>query len=95
MPSDGLLLNFQERLVNEKVWIVDGRHYERTSNDWLNNLDRRRDEALEALRPVYGRDAALWLRRWRVFYMACAELFGFAGGREWRVAHYLFRRRDE
>jgi len=94
MPSEGLLLNFQERLENDKMWIVDGRHYERTSNNWLDNLDRRRDEALEALRPVYGHDAALWLRRWRVFYMACAELFGYAGGSEWRVAHYLFRRRD-
>ena len=95
MPSEGLLLNFQEHLQHEKMWVVDGRHYERTSNDWLDNLDRRRDEALEALRPVYGQDAALWLRRWRVFYMACAELFGYAGGSEWRVAHYLFRRRDE
>jgi len=80
--------------VNEKMWIVDGRHYEKTANDWLDNLDRRRDEALEALRPVYGRDAALWLRRWRVFYMACAELFGYARGGEWRVAHYLFRKGD-
>ncbi len=94
MPSEGLLLNFQDRLENEGMWIVDGRHYEKTSNDWLDNLDRRRDEALETLRPVYGRDAALWLRRWRVFYMACAELFGYAGGSEWRVAHYRFRRRD-
>ena len=94
MPSEALLLQFQEDLVHEKMWVVDGRHYERTSNDWLANLDRRADEALEALRPVYGADAALMLRRWRVFYMACAELFGYAEGSEWRVAHYLFRRRD-
>jgi cyclopropane-fatty-acyl-phospholipid synthase len=94
MPSEGLLLNFQDRLENEGMWIVDGRHYEKTANDWLDNLDRCHDEALEVLRPVYGRDAALWLRRWRVFYMACAELFGYAGGSQWRVAHYRFRRRD-
>lgn len=94
MPSEALLLQFQEDLVHEKMWVVDGRHYERTANDWLANLDRRSGEALEALRPVYGADAALMLRRWRVFYMACAELFGYADGSEWRVAHYLFRRRD-
>jgi cyclopropane-fatty-acyl-phospholipid synthase len=94
MPSERLLLEFQERLVHEKMWTVDGRHYERTSNDWLANLDRNRAAALAALKPVYGADAALWLRRWRVFYMACAELFGYEGGSQWRVAHYLFRRRD-
>lgn len=92
MPSEGLLPRFQDHLRHERMWVVGGRHYERTSNHWLDALDRRRDEALEALRPVYGRDAALWLRRWRIFYMACAELFGYAGGSEWRVAHYLFRK---
>lgn len=92
MPSEDLLPRFQDHLRLERTWAVDGRHYERTSNHWLDSLDRRRDEALEALRPVHGRDAALWLRRWRIFYMACAELFGYAAGTEWRVAHYLFRR---
>lgn len=90
MPSEGLLLGYQEHLAHEKMWIVDGRHYEKTSNDWLDSLDRRRADALEALRPVYGADAALWLQRWRIFYMSCAELFGYRGGSEWRVAHYLF-----
>ncbi len=93
MPSEGLLLGYQQHLVHEKMWVVDGRHYEKTSNHWLDGLDRRRDEALEALRPVYGADAALWLRRWRIFYMSCAELFGYADGSQWRVAHYLFRKR--
>jgi cyclopropane-fatty-acyl-phospholipid synthase len=92
MPSEGLLLRFQEHLRHEKMWVVGGEHYERTSNQWLDALDRRRDEALEALRPVYGPAAGLWLRRWRIFYMACAELFGYAGGTQWRVAHYLFRK---
>lgn len=94
MPSEGLLLGFQEHLVHEKMWVVDGRHYEKTANDWLANLDRNRRRALELLRGTYGADAALRLVRWRIFYMACAELFGYAGGGEWRVAHYLFRRRD-
>lgn len=94
MPSEGLLLDFQDHLRQEKMWIVDGRHYEKTSNDWLANLDRNRVRALELLRETYGADAALRLTRWRIFYMACAELFGYADGSEWRVAHYLFRRRD-
>lgn len=94
MPSEGLLLDFQSHLLHEKMWIVDGRHYEKTSNDWLANLDRNQARALEILSETYGADAAVRFARWRIFYMACAELFGYAGGGEWRVAHYLFRRRD-
>ena len=73
---------------------MDGTHYEKTSNHWLENLDRRRPAALESLRRVHGGDAAVWLQRWRVFYLACAELFGYSNGEEWRVGHYRFRRRD-
>lgn len=94
MPSEGLLLEFQDHLVHEKMWAVNGRHYEKTANDWLANLDRNRERALELLGAAYGSDAPLRLTRWRIFYLACAELFGYEGGEEWRVAHYLFRRRD-
>ncbi len=94
MPSEDLLPRFQERLIHEKTWIVGGEHYRRTADHWLANLDARREAALEALRPVHGRDSELWLRRWRVFFMACSELFGYEGGAQWRVAHYLFRKRD-
>lgn len=94
MPSESLLLRFQDRLALERLWAVDGRHYEKTANHWLANLDRRRDEALDVLRRAGRGDAELLLNRWRIFYMACAELFGYAGGDEWRVAHYRFRRRD-
>jgi cyclopropane-fatty-acyl-phospholipid synthase len=94
MPSESLLLRFQDHVALERLWVVEGTHYERTSNHWLANMDRNRERGIELLRPVYGKDAALWFNRWRVFYMACAELFGYAGGEEWRVAHYRFRRRD-
>ncbi len=93
MPSEGLLLDYQDHLQQEKMWVVDGRHYESTANHWLANLDRSRPRALELLRAAYGADAALRLTRWRIFYMACAELFGYDDGGQWRVAHYLFRRR--
>jgi cyclopropane-fatty-acyl-phospholipid synthase len=90
MPSEDLLPGLDRDLVVEERWRVDGRHYARTSEDWLRNLDARREEALAAL-P--GPDAALALRRWRIFFMACAELFAFRGGTEWFVAHYRFRPR--
>ncbi|MDE2511894.1 MAG: SAM-dependent methyltransferase, partial [Elusimicrobia bacterium] len=88
-----LLPRFQDHLVLERQWSVAGTHYEKTSNHWLANLDRNRDAALDALRAVHGDGAAVWLRRWRMFYMACAELFGYADGEEWRVAHYRFTKR--
>ncbi len=94
MPSDELALRFQDRLRLERRWRWDGRHYERTANAWLENLDRERERALPILAATYGeKDAQTWLQRWRVFFMACAELFGYRDGQEWWVSHYLFRRR--
>ncbi|HEY1077752.1 MAG TPA: cyclopropane-fatty-acyl-phospholipid synthase family protein [Fontimonas sp.] len=94
MPSENLLLNFQDDLRMVQQWWVSGTHYERTSNHWLDGMDRNRDRIMEVFRAGYGPDqAALWFQRWRMFYMAVAELFGYAGGNEWGVAHYLFERR--
>lgn len=93
MPSDGLPARFQDRLKLVSRWRWDGRHYARTAEAWLENLDRRRDEVLPVLAATYGaRDARLWLQRWRMFFMACAELFGHASGEEWWVSHTLFER---
>ncbi|MFP5206286.1 MAG: SAM-dependent methyltransferase [Acidobacteriota bacterium] len=91
MPSDHLLLYFQEHFSIRQHWRFSGIHYQKTSEAWLDRLDRRRKEVLELFAAVYGKDEAQrWLVRWRVFFMACAELFGFAGGNEWIVSHYLF-----
>jgi cyclopropane-fatty-acyl-phospholipid synthase len=87
MPSDDLLLRFVDDLVVREHWRLDGRHYERTANAWLERLDAHRHEAL----ALVGSEAAL--NEWRAFFMACAELFGYARGREWIVAHYLLERR--
>jgi len=93
MPSDDLALRFQERLKIVQRWRWDGRHYEKTANAWLANVDAHRDAIMPVLAATYGDDAAQqWLQRWRIFFMACAELFGYNHGQEWWVSHYLFER---
>ncbi|MFX1673988.1 cyclopropane-fatty-acyl-phospholipid synthase [Paraburkholderia sp. A2WS-5] len=94
MPSAALLLNFQDDLRVTRQWWLDGRHYARTAQHWLEALDSARDRVLAIFADVYGEDAALWLQRWRMFYMAVAELFGYAQGSEWGVAHYLLEKRE-
>jgi cyclopropane-fatty-acyl-phospholipid synthase len=94
MPSFGLLHRFDQHLEVEEEWRVDGRNYARTADAWLANLDVRRAEVLPVLARHYGQEAELWLQRWRIFFMACSELFGYRGGQEWLVAHYRLRRRQ-
>lgn len=95
MPSDDLPLYFQEQLTLIDQWRWDGRHYARTLNAWLAQFDRAGDKLTPILRAIYRDDAALWRWRWRLFFMACAELFGYARGQEWWVSHYLFARRGD
>jgi cyclopropane-fatty-acyl-phospholipid synthase len=94
MPSDDLALRFQDQLRLEARWRWDGRHYQRTANAWLANMDARRATIWPILERVYGAaEAQRWWSRWRMFFMSCAELWGYDDGRQWWVSHYLFSRR--
>ncbi len=94
MPSDDLLLHFADDLAVEGHWRLSGRHYQRTAEAWLANLDSRRDEALAVLAEAHGAAAAAErCAMWRLFFIVCAESFGFCDGEEWIVSHYLFRPR--
>lgn len=93
MPSDHLLLHYQRDLQLVDQWRWSGRHYEHTCNAWLEQTDSHRDELLPVLESIYGiGHGRRWLQRWRVFFMACAELFGYRNGKEWWVSHYLFEK---
>ena len=91
MPSHDLLLYFQEELKIERHWKVSGTHYARTSEAWLQAMDAGRKTITPILQRTYGvKDAAKWRSYWRIFFMSCAELWGYRNGEEWIVSHYLF-----
>ena len=93
MPSDDLLLYFNDHFKINKHWHWDGTHYEKTSNAWLANMDAHKEEILPILQSVYGaKQTTKWWVYWRIFFMACAELWGYKNGKEWFVSHYLFER---
>jgi cyclopropane-fatty-acyl-phospholipid synthase len=93
MPSESLFAAVQSQLSIEAQWRISGQHYERTANAWLANLDRHAAAIDHVFAATYGADAASrWRLRWRVFFMACAEMFGYAQGGEWLVAHYRFKK---
>ncbi len=92
MPSADWLLSCPQPLQLSQRWFWNGKHYERTSNAWLAKMDARRDTLKPLFAETYRDEAEKWYMRWRIFFMACAELFGYADGEEWLVAHYLFQK---
>ncbi len=96
MPGEDLLVRQQEHLRFRRQWRWSGTHYAKTANAWLARLDAQRDLAIPILESTYGKEQApRWLQRWRLFFIACAELWGYDGGRPWCVSHYLFTKPDQ
>lgn len=94
MPSDDLALRCQDDLRLREHWRWDGTHYQRTAAAWLARMDAQRAQIMPLFVTTYGADqAAVWWVRWRLFFLAVDELFGYAGGQQWWVSHYLFEPR--
>lgn len=94
MPSADLLLYFTSGYRVDGHWAVCGTHYQKTAEAWWDNMKRNRATLMPILDEMYGRQKRRWWVYWKLFFLACAELFGYAKGEEWRVDHYLFRRSD-
>ena len=88
MPSHELMAAFPDLFTVEADWRWSGSHYEKTALDWLANFDAQKREIETVFREVYGAGAKVWMRRWRLFFLATAGLFGHRGGSEWGVSHY-------
>lgn len=96
MPSDDLLLYFNRHFNVEQHWHVSGIHYSKTAEAWLKNMDSNKNKIMPLFEQTYGNNQALkWWVYWRVFFMSCAELWGYNNGNEWMVSHYLFRKVEE
>jgi cyclopropane-fatty-acyl-phospholipid synthase len=93
MPSHGLIREFTDNFSVEQEWRWSGRHYQRTAADWLRNFDRNAAAIRQLMDSVYGRDASLWHRRWRLFFLATEGLFGYRNGNIWGVSHYRLKPR--
>ncbi len=95
MPSDDMLLHCQRDLVVEEKWRVNGVHYQRTAESWLSRQDENRERLLPVLAETYGSEVAdIWMQRWRLFFLAVSELFGYRQGNEWWVTHVLLASRE-
>ncbi|WP_026996183.1 SAM-dependent methyltransferase [Flectobacillus major] len=93
MPSDHLLMYFNDDLTVQQHWHVNGTHYGKTSEAWLQKMDAHKAQIMPLFEQTYSKQQAVkWWVYWRMFYLACAELFAFNGGNEWMVSHYLFKK---
>ncbi len=93
MPSTDTFEKVQHHLKIDQQWPVNGTHYAKTAEAWLKNTDIHQEEILSIFAKTYGADqAAIWLQRWRMFFMSCSELFGYEQGNQWQVNHYRFIR---
>ena len=94
MPSRRLLLHFQDHMIIQKMWYMSGEYYSKTANAWLYRMDQNKLKIMELFSETYGKsNAKMWIQRWRIFFMSCAELFGMNNGSEYGITHYLFTKK--
>ncbi|CAI9093747.1 OLC1v1029308C1 [Oldenlandia corymbosa var. corymbosa] len=94
MPSANMLLYFQDDVSVVNHWLVNGKHYAQTSEEWLKRMDQKSSSVRPIMESTYGKDSAVkWTVYWRTFFIAVAELFGYNNGEEWMVAHFLFKKK--
>ncbi|OIS95929.1 PREDICTED: (S)-coclaurine N-methyltransferase-like [Nicotiana attenuata] len=94
MPSANLLLYFQDDVSVVNHWLVNGKHYAQTSEEWLKRMDQNKTSIKPIMESTYGKDSAVkWTVYWRTFFISVAELFGYNNGEEWMVAHFLFKKK--
>jgi cyclopropane-fatty-acyl-phospholipid synthase len=96
MPSEDLPLRFDRHLIPIEHWRWEGTEYQKTAEAWLRNMDARKTAIISIFDEIYGgQDSERWWMRWRLFFLAVSEMFGYNDGREWRVGHYLFQARKQ
>ncbi|HAE13377.1 MAG TPA: SAM-dependent methyltransferase, partial [Bacteroidetes bacterium] len=96
MPSESLMSELNNPFRIEEQWTWSGTHYQKTAEEWLKNMTRSRGDVLPVLEETYGRsELKKWWVYWRVFFMSCAELWGYNGGKEWTVSHYLLSKNSQ
>lgn len=94
MPSDDIFTYFQDKFKLSEHVRYSGTHYAKTAEEWLKNTDRNKDKIMEIFKTHYGpKEAKKWFEYWRIFFMACAELWNYDNGREWFVSHYLLEKK--
>lgn len=93
MPSQGLFSTFNNDLIIKNHWEVNGKNYAKTAEDWYLNHIKNKNEILNIFKSVYSHEYKIWYNRWKIFYLACAELFKYKNGSEWFVSHYLFEKK--
>ncbi len=93
MPSDGLPYFFAKDLNVVDQWRWSGTHYSKTLEAWLSKMDAAGERAKNMIGATYGEsERTRWWVRWRLFFLACSELFAYDDGQQWWVSHYLFER---
>ncbi len=91
MPCPELPYQFSDIFQVIEYWNIPGTHYQKTLEAWLRKMDARKAELFPLFRKEYGTDAVKFWNHWRVFFMSCAEVFGYKEGKNWSVGHYLMR----